>query len=142
MFPETIFTVVFYIDRYLACKAVHLAELQLVGITALLIAAKFEETYQVPRISQLIAACGGQYTTKQLLKMEADMLNAFNFELIANSSFKFYEPLARKAELSAKNVHLGQYILELALTKPKFLKYSPSLIACATIYLVKKIRKT
>ena len=42
MFPQTIFTVVAYIDSYLGCKAVHLAELQLVGITALLIAAKFE----------------------------------------------------------------------------------------------------
>jgi hypothetical protein len=41
MFPETIFTVVTFIDRYLAKKTVPLGELQLVGITALLIAAKF-----------------------------------------------------------------------------------------------------
>lgn len=79
MFPETIFTAVSYIDRYLTIRPVHLSELQLVGIAALLIAAKFEETYQVPRISQLVSACSGQYTTKNLLKMESDMLNAFNF---------------------------------------------------------------
>lgn len=74
--------------------------------------------------------------------MEADMLNTFNFELIANTSYKFFEPLAKVSELEAKNMHLGQYILELALTKPKFLEYSPSLLACATIYLIKKIRRS
>jgi hypothetical protein len=42
MFPETIFTIVTLIDRYLSKKLVLLGELQLVGIAALLIAAKFE----------------------------------------------------------------------------------------------------
>lgn len=32
-------------------------------------------------------------------------------------------------------------MLELALTKPKFLEYSASMLAAATIYLIKKIRK-
>lgn len=42
MFPETIFTVVTLIDRYLSAKSVPLQELQLVGAAALSIAAKFE----------------------------------------------------------------------------------------------------
>ena len=42
MFPETIFTVVALIDRYLQAKAIPLAELQLVGVACLFIAAKFE----------------------------------------------------------------------------------------------------
>lgn len=79
MFPETIFTVVTFIDRYLAKKSVPLGELQLVGIAALLIAAKFEETYQVPHLKQLITASAGQYTSTQLLNMEADMLHTFGF---------------------------------------------------------------
>ena len=68
MFPETIFTIATYIDRYLSAKSVPLSELQLVGAAALLIAAKFEETYQVPTVKQLISACAGQYTASQLLK--------------------------------------------------------------------------
>jgi cyclin B len=62
MFPETIFTVVGLLDRYFAVKAVPLGDLQLVGISALMIAAKFEETYQVPQMRQLLHACAGQYT--------------------------------------------------------------------------------
>ena len=141
MFPETIFTVVTLVDRYLSAKTVPLAELQLVGASALFIAAKFEETYQVPQMKQLLSACAGQYTHLQLLNMEADMLSVFGFDLIINSTFKFYEPLAKTAHLEGKNMHLGQYVLELALFKPKFLEYSPSLLASSCIYLIKKIRK-
>jgi hypothetical protein len=38
-------------------------------------------------------------------------------------------------------MHLGQYVLELALTKARFLEYKPSLMGAAAIYLIKKIRK-
>ena len=141
MFPETIFTVVTLVDRYLSAREAHLSELQLIGAAALFIAAKFEETYQVPQMKHLLSACAGQYTNVQLLNMEADMVNVFGFDLIVNSSYKFYEPLAKIAGLEAKNTHLGQYVLELAMTKPKFLGYPPSLLASACIYLIKKIRK-
>ncbi len=50
--------------------------------------------------------------------------------------------MSKVAELEPKNIHLGQYVLELALTKPKFLSYEPSILACATIYLIKKIRRS
>ena len=41
MFPDTIFTIVTLVDRYLSAKSVPLSELQLVGVAALYIAAKF-----------------------------------------------------------------------------------------------------
>ena len=69
MFPETLFTMITLVDRYLSAKHVPLAELQLVGAAALFIAAKFEETYQVPTVKQLIAACANQYTASQILKI-------------------------------------------------------------------------
>lgn len=129
------------VDRYLSAREVRLAELQLIGAAALFTAAKFEETYQVPQMKHLLSACAGQYTSSQLLNMEADMMSVFGFDLIVNSPYKFYEPLAKIAGMEAKNTHLGQYVLELAMTKPKFLEYSPSLLASACIYLIKKIRK-
>ena len=141
MFPETLFTMTTLVDRYLSAKTVPLSELQLIGASALFIAAKFEETYQVPTMKQLLSACAGQYTASQLTKTEADMVNTFGFDLIINSAYKFYEPLAKVAGLESKNMHLGQYVLELALFKPKCLEYSPSLLASSCIYLIKKIRK-
>ena len=43
--------------------------------------------------------------------------------------------------MAPKNIHLTQYILELAMLDMNFLKYKPSLLAAAGIYLVNKIRR-
>lgn len=67
MFPETLFTIVALIDQYLSVKEVSLCDLQLVGVSALYIASKFEETYQVPQAKQLVSCCAGQYTINQIL---------------------------------------------------------------------------
>jgi hypothetical protein len=51
------------------------------------------------------------------------------------------EPLVKLIHMSEKNIHLTQYILELSLLEMSFLKYKPSLLASAGIYLVNKIRR-
>jgi hypothetical protein len=43
--------------------------------------------------------------------------------------------------MEEKNIMLSKYLLEMALLEFKFLKYRPSLIATAAVYLVNKIRK-
>ena len=73
--------------------------------------------------------------------MEADIIKTLEFNLIFDTSFKFFEPLATISGLDPKNFHLAQYVLELALLEPKFLTYKPSILASSAIYLVHKIRK-
>jgi hypothetical protein len=51
MFPQTLFIVAAILDRYLSKTAVSKDQLQLVGASALFIAAKYEETYRVPEAS-------------------------------------------------------------------------------------------
>lgn len=48
MFPETLYTVTMIVDRFLSQKEIAKDQLQLVGTAAFFIAAKYEETYQVP----------------------------------------------------------------------------------------------
>ena len=43
LLPETLFLAVNIIDRFLSLRVVSLVKLQLVGVTALFIASKFEE---------------------------------------------------------------------------------------------------
>lgn len=95
MFPETIFTMVSLMDQYLSVKEVTLSELQLVGTAALFIAAKFEETYQVPQLKQLVSCCAGQYSAAEILEKEADIIKELNFNLIVNNVYKFFEPLCK-----------------------------------------------
>lgn len=48
MFPQTLFITCHLIDRYLAKRDVGRSRLQLLGATCLFVAAKYEETYEVP----------------------------------------------------------------------------------------------
>ena len=142
MFPGTLFTMVSFVDQYLSAEEIPISELQLLGIAALFAAAKFEETYQVPPLKQLISCCAFQYTAAQILQKEADIIKVLDFKLISNSAYRFFEPYSKVIGLELKNYHLAQYILELSLIQPRFLNYQPSLLAASAIYLIKKIRKS
>lgn len=111
MFPGTLFTMVSYVDQYLAVNELALSELQLLGISALFAAAKFEETYQVPPLKQLVSCCAYQYTAQQILQKEADIIKILDFKLINNSVFRFFEPYSAVIGLELKNYHLAQYII-------------------------------
>ena len=53
MMPETFFLTVRIIDSFLRVRVVVRTQLQLVGVTAFWIAAKYQETYQVPKLKNL-----------------------------------------------------------------------------------------
>ena len=50
---ETFFLTVRIVDSYLRVARVTRNKLQLVGVTSLWIAAKYQETYQVPKLTNL-----------------------------------------------------------------------------------------
>lgn len=141
MFPETLFALTMILDKYLSKKPVTKDNLQLVGTAALFIAAKYEETYQVPEIQDLVHYSANAFTRQEVIKMEADIIETLGFDLIMGTSFRFFEALGRISKMDAKNFHLAQYVLELCLLDTRFLDYKPSLLASAAIYLINKIRK-
>jgi hypothetical protein len=59
--PETLYLTVNLIDRYLAKTEVSRPKLQLVGVTALLIASKYEEIYP-PELRDLVYICDRAYS--------------------------------------------------------------------------------
>ena len=68
---------------YLSFKAdstINRRELQLVGLTAMLIAAKFEETW-APEINDFVYMSDKAYTCQDVLAMECRMLKKLDFRL-------------------------------------------------------------
>ena len=59
--PETLYLTVNLIDRYLVKTEVSRPKLQLVGVTALLIASKYEEIYP-PELRDLVYICDRAYS--------------------------------------------------------------------------------
>lgn len=63
--PETLYLTINLIDRYLNVKEVSRPKLQLVGVTSLLIASKYEEIYP-PELRDLVYICDRAYTRQDV----------------------------------------------------------------------------
>ena len=63
--PETLYLTINLIDRYLERKEVSRPKLQLVGVTSLLIASKYEEIYP-PELRDLVYICDRAYTRTEV----------------------------------------------------------------------------
>lgn len=63
--PETLYLTINLVDRYLAEAVVTRAKLQLVGVTALLIATKYEELYPV-ELEDLVYICDRAYSRDEV----------------------------------------------------------------------------
>ena len=141
MFPSTLFIAVNLIDRYLLLKEIPHSKLQLVGATCFFIASKYEETYSVPELSDMVSLCAKAFTKDEFLQMESNILKALDFSLIVESSHRFLEPLAKLDAIEGKALSICRYLLELSLFDLSILKHKPSLLASASIYLSNKFLK-
>lgn len=63
--PETLYLTINLIDRYLEREEVSRPKLQLVGVTSLLIASKYEEIYP-PELRDLVYICDRAYTRQDV----------------------------------------------------------------------------
>lgn len=133
---ETLFLTINVIDRFLERRAVSRTKLQLVGCTAMLIASKYEEIY-APEVRDFVYISDRAYTSEQILAMESIMLNTLGFHLTVPSTLRFGERFCRVAELTSLQTNLVHYLMELTCQEYKFLKYLPSMIASAAVYLAK-----
>lgn len=74
LLEETLFLTVNIIDRFLARENVVRKKLQLVGVTAMLLACKYEEV-SVPVVEDLILICDRAYTRADILEMVSNVLH-------------------------------------------------------------------
>ncbi len=85
---ETLYLTVNLIDRYLSVQSVSRKNLQLVGVTALLLAAKYEEIW-APEVNDFVHISDNAYTREQILHMEKTMLNTLQFNLTVPTPYVF-----------------------------------------------------
>ena len=71
--PETFYLTVNIMDRFLSAKPIPRKELQLVGLSALLMSSKYEEIWP-PQVEDLADIADHAYSHKQILVMEKTIL--------------------------------------------------------------------
>jgi len=118
LLTESLFLTVNLIDRYMAKHQVSKREVQLVGIGALLIVAKYEEIYP-PVLKDFVLLSDNKYTKEEILDIEVKILMAVDFDLSLTSSFRFLERFSKLAKLDIVTFYLSQYMLELGLLDSK-----------------------
>ena len=137
LLPETFYLTVNIIDRYLSKQSINRKYLQLLGVTAMFIACKYEEIYS-PEIKDFIYMTDNAYTREQMIKMEFDVLKELEFNITNPSPLRFVEILKNNLKFDEKNFFLCQFFLESCITNYKMIKYSPNILATCTVYIAEK----
>lgn len=131
---ETLYLTVNFIDRFLEKCTVARTKLQLVGCTAMLMAAKYEEIYP-PEVRDFVYISDQAYTKDEILAMESLMLNTLGFYLTVPTTLRFGERLCRVGKVSVETETCTRYLMELTLQDARFLRYRPSEIAAGATFL-------
>ena len=138
LLPETIFLAVNIIDRFLSARVVELDKLQLVGITAMFIASKYEEVLS-PHVQNFKHVADDGFSEEEILKAERFVLAALNYDLSYPNPMNFLRRISKADNYDIQTRTLGKYLLEISLLDHRFMKYHPSHIAAASMYLARLI---
>lgn len=138
LLPETMFLAVNIIDRFLSTRVVELDRLQLVGITAMFIASKYEEVMS-PHVANFKHVADDGFSVEEILKAERFMLAALNYDLSYPNPMNFLRRISKADNYDMNTRTLGKYMLEISLLDHRLMEYQPSHIAAASMYLARLI---
>ncbi|KAK3308958.1 cyclin-like protein [Chaetomium strumarium] len=128
LLPETLFLTVNYIDRFLSVKVVSLGKLQLVGATALFVAAKYEEI-NCPSVQEIVYMVDSGYSVDEILKAERFMLSMLGFELGWPGPMSFLRRISKADDYDLDTRTLAKYFLEMTIMDERFVSSPPSYLA-------------
>ena len=135
--PQTMYIAVNLIDKYLEKNETNRAKLQLVGVTAMFIACKYEEIYP-PDLKDFVYITDGAYVKQDVLDMEYKMLKSLEFNITFPTQWSLFEIYKKKLDLDDKTFKLAWFLMELCLIDYKILKFKISYIAASAILIAIK----
>lgn len=136
MLPETLFLGVNIFDRFLSRERVGLHDIQLVGISSLYIAAKYEEV-MCPTIDWMSSA--GNYSDDEVRGMELRVILSIDFDIGYANPLNFLRRVNKADGYDSLIRAVAKYLLELSLFDENLMTYRPSDTAAAAIFLAREI---
>jgi hypothetical protein len=132
--PETLFLAVDIVDRYLAATRTSRSTLQLIGVTSMLLAAKYEEIWP-PEVKDCVYISANTYTREEILKTERSICVALQFKLTLPNIFHFLSRLLDVSDADPVTRHLATFFAETSLLNYQLLQSRPSHVAAACMML-------
>ncbi|CAM8941588.1 unnamed protein product [Rhodiola kirilowii] len=137
---DAVFLAVNYIDRYLMTNVVKRNKLQLLGVSCLLVASKYEENVP-PYLEEMCFLTDNSSTNDEILNMEKEVVKLLNHEMNAPTIKTFLRILAKvspnKEQSSTLLEFIERYLSELSLLNYQLLRFPPSLIAASVVFLAR-----
>ncbi|KAI7738155.1 hypothetical protein M8C21_021646 [Ambrosia artemisiifolia] len=138
---DTLFLTVSYIDRFLSSHCLSRNKLQLLGVSSMLLASKFEEVSS-PHVEDYVYITDNTYTKEEVVQMEKDLLNFLELELSNPTPKTFVRIFIRAAQgdimpSCSTFEFLSWFLVELSLLDYSCLRFLPSIIAAAAIFIAK-----
>ncbi|KAL4222814.1 G2/mitotic-specific cyclin-B2 [Mactra antiquata] len=138
LLQETLYLTIAIIDRFLQDNPVIRKNLQLVSVTAMLIASKYEEMY-APVVDDFVFITDNAYTRKEILQMEQIILKKLNFSFGRPLCIHFLRRNSKAGQVDALTHTMAKYLMELTVMEYNMVHYKPSQIAAAALCLSMKI---
>jgi len=140
LLPETVYTAVAILDRFLMNQitSINRNTLQLVGVTAMLIASKYEEIY-APEVKDFVYITDKAYSEKQIMDMELKVIKSLKFDLGRPLPLHFLRRASKAGEVEAVTHTLAKYIMELSLSDYSLAGEPPSRLAASALALAVRI---
>ena len=94
------------------------------GVTALLIATKYEEIYP-PELKDLLSVSENKFSREEVLKLENHILSSLEFNFFASTSYRFLERYKKISNTASDDqiFFFSQYLIEIALLDAFLLKH-------------------
>ncbi|XP_052211978.1 G2/mitotic-specific cyclin-B2-like [Dreissena polymorpha] len=128
------------IDKFLAHTKIQLNVLQLLGITCLLLAAKFHERFP-PEITDLCRLTDDTYKPDQVLKMERYVLKKLEFNLNLPGPIVFLDRFLMVNACDKNDLikSMAVYLLDLLLIEISYVHFFPSVLAASCLYVAREV---
>ena len=139
LLQETLQLTIGILDRVLqADNSVTRNDLQLLGITATLIASKFEEVCP-PDLEDLVNLTAGRYSNADVQRMELRVLNTLGWNVSFPQPIHFLRRYSKVCQATAQHHTLAKFLIDLSLQEYSLCHHQPSILAAAALHLSQRI---
>lgn len=139
MLPETLWIAINVIDRFLSNRVVSLIKFQLVGVTAMFVAAKYEEI-MAPSVEEFVFMTEGGYSREEILKGERIILQSLEFNISSYCTpYSWVRRISKADDYDIQTRTLSKFLMEVTLLDHRFLRAKPSMIAAVGMYLSRRM---
>jgi len=132
--PETLYLCVNIIDRYLSRTSVRRRRLQLLGVTALFVACKYEEIYPL-EVKDCVYVTDRAFNRQDVIDMEFDIVMVLGFKMTVPTAYPFLQRFLHITNAPKMIRDLASFYTERMLQEYCMLNFRASMLASAAVCL-------